>query len=783
MPKSLKIALWALAAVTGLLVIAGAIVAARFDPNALKPLLVERIQNDQQRTLAIPGEIRLSLFPRLGVTVGVVSLSAHGSRAAFASLRSARVSLALLPLLLRRQLVVDRIELDGLRATVTRDADGRTSIDDLLGAPSSATARPAQAPAAAPMEFDIAGLRVTDAAISVDDQQGGRRIELTKVDLETGRLAPGRASETRFSGHLVANPPQVDADLSLQAVLMLDPAQRRYAVAKLQATLSGRLATLTDAKLGLGGAADLALQPLALDLSGVTIGLQGQTEQGRIVASVDLPGLQLAGEQIDARTIVAKASLEQGPRQLQAQLSLPAFAGSTRAFKLPAADAEASVDEGTLHARFKLSGAIDADIDALRLSSSQARLVLGGKQGGTEIKGTLTSPWNADLKAWTLTLPGIDADLMLPNPKGGTLALGARGSASVDLGRHDLDVRLTGQLDESRFDARFGMSRFSPAAYAFDLGIDRIDLDRYRTAAVAPKGGKAVEPPLALSALRELDAKGSLRVGALQLAGLRLSQLRADLRASGGRLEISPLSAELYQGRVAGSVGFVTAKPPRVTVQQTLSNVSVGPLLNDAFGNGPLEGRGNIALDVTTQGDNVGALLKALAGNARIELRDGSVRGFNIAQAIRSAKARLGGSAGESAGTGSKSESTDFSELSGNFAIAHGVAHNDDLLVKSPLLRIAGNGDVDLGQGRVDYLVKATVVDTLQGQGGPELQSLRGQTVPVRLSGPFSAIGYRIDVAGLAQEMARKKLDSKAEDLKARARQQLGDKLKDLFGK
>ncbi|ODV11333.1 MAG: hypothetical protein ABT20_06000 [Rubrivivax sp. SCN 70-15] len=409
--------------------------------------------------------------------------------------------------------------------------------------------------------------------------------------------------------------------------------------------------------------------------------------------------------------------------------------------------------------------------------------MLGGQQGGSPIEGTLTSPWTLDLKALTLALPRIVADLTLPNPKGGTLAFGAQGSASVDLGRHALDARLNGKLDESRFDAKLGMSRFTPPAIGFDLGIDRVDLDRYRAATTPAPGGPAAQTPLDLSALKDLDARGSLRVGALQVAGVKLSQLRVDLRAAGGRVELDPLAAELYQGRVAGRVALVAAKAPRVTVQQKLSNVAVGPLLKDAFGKDLLEGRGNVALDVSTQSGSVGAMLKALSGSARIELRDGSVRGFNIAQAIRSAKARLGTAAGEHAGTGSAAESTDFSELSGSFAIVKGVAHNDDLLAKSPLLRITGNGDVDLGQGRVDYLVKATVVDTLQGQGGPELQSLRGQTVPVRLSGPFSAIGYRIDFAGLLQEMAKKKLDTKAEDLKAKAQQQLGDKLKGLFGK
>ncbi|MGE5648765.1 MAG: AsmA-like C-terminal region-containing protein, partial [Bacillota bacterium] len=139
-------------------------------------------------------------------------------------------------------------------------------------------------------------------------------------------------------------------------------------------------------------------------------------------------------------------------------------------------------------------------------------------------------------------------------------------------------------------------------------------------------------------------------------------------------------------------------------------------------------------------------------------------------------------------------EKTDFSELSGSFRIANGVAHNDDLSIKSPLMRIGGSGDIDLGAERLDYLVRATVVQSLQGQGGPELQALRGVTVPVRLSGPFAALGWRIDFAGMASELAKQRIDEKKEEVKSKAQKaleeekakvqdQLKDQLKGLFGR
>ena len=98
-------------------------------------------------------------------------------------------------------------------------------------------------------------------------------------------------------------------------------------------------------------------------------------------------------------------------------------------------------------------------------------------------------------------------------------------------------------------------------------------------------------------------------------------------------------------------------------------------------------------------------------------------------------------------------------------------------------MRVEGAGNIDIGEDRLDYLVKTTIVSTLQGQGGPELQALKGLTVPVRLSGPFTSIGYQVDFTGLAENLVRKQLDSRKDEIKGRVEDQLKGKLKGLFGR
>jgi len=98
------------------------------------------------------------------------------------------------------------------------------------------------------------------------------------------------------------------------------------------------------------------------------------------------------------------------------------------------------------------------------------------------------------------------------------------------------------------------------------------------------------------------------------------------------------------------------------------------------------------------------------------------------------------------------------------------VARNNDLDVKSPFLRLGGDGAIDIGKGRIDYTARATVTGTTTGQGGAELAALKGLTVPVRLTGPFEAIDWKVQWSAVAAGALQNKVEDKLKE-------KLGDKL------
>jgi AsmA protein len=187
------------------------------------------------------------------------------------------------------------------------------------------------------------------------------------------------------------------------------------------------------------------------------------------------------------------------------------------------------------------------------------------------------------------------------------------------------------------------------------------------------------------------------------------------------------------------------------------------------MGRDALEGRGNVTLDVTAAGVSVNAMKKSLGGTARAALRNGAVKGFNLTEALRKTKAAFGSKSAQQQAS-DPSQRTDFSEMTASFLIKNGVAHNDDLDVKAPLVRLGGAGDIDIGNSQLNYVAKATVVATAKGQGGADLDHLAGLTVPVKLTGPFDAPKYEIDYRSLASDA-----------VKAKAKEKVREKLRDLL--
>ena len=779
--KALKFIGIGIAAVLLIIAIAVAVVMAKFDASLIKTELAKAVLEKKQRTLKIEGPLELAFWPKLGVKLGKLTLSEHKSDKEFLALESAHVLVAVMPLL-SKQIVIDTIEIAGAKATLIRYKDGTLNIADLLSPDKD------EKPL---VKFDIAGVEVANSQLTFRDEMGSATYGIAGLALSTGHLANAAEGPLALAAKVTADKPKTAADIKINGRYRYDLDKKDYGLTKLEAAIKGQVPgakgldlTLTAASLGLQPATNaIAVDGLTLAAKGEVAGVQG-LDLSLTAAKL---GLQPATSSlaIDKLTLTAKG--KQGADAFDVKLEAPRLAltpekASGEKITLAATLAGA---QKNITAKLGLAG-VEGSAKAVRIGKLD--LDLDAKVGDISAKGQLSSPVNVQMETTTVELSRLAGDLDVASPQMPMkqVKLPINGTVRANWGKQSADVALNTQFDESKIAAKVNLARFSPPDIGFDLDVDKLNVDKYfpptkKAASGDAKGGAPAGPEakIDLSALKTLNLRGVVKVGQLQVQNVKASNVRLNINAAGGKLDVAPHSMNLYNGTLNGSIS-VNANGNAVALKQTLTNVSINPLMKDAVDNDLLDGRGTVNLDINTRGDTVTAMKKALAGTASLSLKDGAVKGIDLAKQFRELKAKFS-SKQDVVQAAKKTDKTDFSEMTGSFKISNGVAHNDDLAAKSPFLRLAGSGDIDIGNGSMNYLAKATVVNTSGGQGAKELEHLKGVTVPVRLTGPFDNISYKLELGSLIQEAAKAKVEEKKQEVKQKVQEKVQDKLKGLF--
>ncbi|MBS0001866.1 MAG: AsmA family protein [Thioalkalivibrio sp.] len=311
-------------------VIAAIYLVATFDPNDYKGRIEAEVAEATGRELTLAGSIELTLFPSLGLRLEDARLAnAEGfGEAPFAELQVIDLAVAVMPLL-RRELEVQRIEADGVTLRLARDADGRSNWDDLLDQAGAAAgeepdnqrgnAGPERAPPITLQELQIGGLEVADLRVEWDDRQSGTRMFLDPVNLQLRDFRTGIETPLNLEASMrIEEPDQapVEADLRLDARLIVDLAADRYALRALRSDLDLRHPALeqelsarleTDLVLDMGDAI-ARVEDLSAHLS--DLHLTGRVEVSAL--DEEMPSLQaeLRSNAFNPRTVLASLGLD-----------------------------------------------------------------------------------------------------------------------------------------------------------------------------------------------------------------------------------------------------------------------------------------------------------------------------------------------------------------------------------------------------------------------------------------------------------------------------------------
>ncbi len=759
-----------------------------FDANRYKGVAIEWMQTQHQRTLAINGPIGLSLFPRLEITLADVSLSEANKPDEFAAIERAELAVDVLPLL-NRELVIGRVAARGVRAVYLRNAEGVRNIDDLLNAPAPAEGGPGSKK---PPRLDVNRVALENVSLRVKDDLADLAGTLSLKSLTTGRLQDQAESPVDFELQIDLASPAVKGDMSGNTQLKLD--------------LATSSVTLRDTRLAFNGD--------AVGIQAIRAALKGNVGWDGAASAIDAQALQLTlaatagGIKIDDSTLaierfafnpaakdiaLSKLALQlkgtQDGQPLNLALTWPELAATGDQIKGSAFSGRLQRG-GTapLDVAFK-SAAPTGSFDALRLPGFEATLDSRGaqRQLAATLKANLllkqaqaaTSGKNGAATPASITADALTLQSLIQNPGLQPLKIDAKGSASASAERAawTLSGDINGGVFNTDGTALLGgaVPKVSAKARFDTLDLNRLLLnpalaDAPAEAGAAPaKNAPAAaeaDTPVDLSALRSLDGQFSLQATNFAAQRYRVAAARIDATLNSGVLRVTTLQGKVWGGSIDASA-LAEAATGRVGFKGTASGININSALKDVAAKDWMDGTGRVAMDVEATGRSVNALKSKLQGQMALQLRDGAIKGINLAKSLRQAKAAIGLQQ-DAVQKASETEKTDFSEMSASFQIANGVASNKDLDVKSPFLRLVGEGAIDIGQSRIDYLARATVTGTSKGQDGADLAALKGLQVPVRLSGPFAALDWKIEwssvVAGAVTQGLKNEVRNRLEE-------------------
>ncbi|MDD5249069.1 MAG: AsmA family protein [Rhodocyclaceae bacterium] len=246
------------------------------------------------------------------------------------------------------------------------------------------------------------------------------------------------------------------------------------------------------------------------------------------IAAVKLGGATLTWHDEKSGGTTTVSGLDFATGRVQADTGSKAFRVDNLAF--------AATADG-IRTRVALGG-VDGSATALKAAS--LAFDIDAKAGTTAVRGTLNAALAADFAQGTLALENLSGDVDIAHPHLATkhITLPLRGDLRAGLAT--AAGHLSTQFDESKAVLQFKVARFAPLALHFDLAIDRLDVDRYLLPQPAAARAENTNP-FDLSAFKDLELDGTVRIGSLQVANLKASNVKLQIKAANGKLDVGGL--------------------------------------------------------------------------------------------------------------------------------------------------------------------------------------------------------------------------------------------------
>lgn len=708
-----------------------------FDPNDYKDEIRQIARDKAHIELTLNGDIGWSLFPWLGLELhdaSVATLAAPDKP--FADLQMLGLSVRVLPLL-RKEVQMSDVRVEGLNLRLTRDKDGHGNWQD-IGKPAPAGVS-AETPVAStetvskpdsvsqPLKLDIDSLTVNNARVEYNDEQNGQQFSAESIQLSTGPVHEATSTPVKLTAFLGTNKPVMRVKTEVDGKLRFDRVLKRYQIEDLKVV---------------GEASGEPLQGKTM-----TFAAQGQILVDLAANVAEWSGLKISANQLRALGELKANNLDSTPQISGgvsiAQLNLATFLDSIGHTLPPMAPGSLSKVELVS----RLSGSpTSLAFDELNLKVDDSSFT-----GRIAIEDFAKQAMRIQLKGDT-----FDADRYLP-PKS------AEASSASAARKTEVQGNEAGAL-----------------AASGDTPLPE-----------APtKSGWSTTRIIPVTRLKTLDLDADLSFGQLTVTKLPIQNAALKVSSKDGLLTLQNLSGNLYKGTFAAN-GSLDVRPmlPLANLQTRINNVPVEKILQSQGQKPPVTGLLTLNSNVTGSGDNQNALVQSLNGTASFVLNNGVLLNANLEQQLCKGISVLNRKTLSGTPPG---KDTPFKELKGSLVFRNGVASNPDMIVRIPGMSVKGDGDIDLRVLGMDYRIGITIEGDTRAMPDPACQvgkNFVGIELPLRCRGPLElgAKACRLDKEGLgkvAAKVAGNKISEKLEEkLGDKVSPELKNALKGLFNR
>ncbi|MGN7612606.1 AsmA family protein [Magnetococcales bacterium HHB-1] len=776
---------------TGLIVVLiGAITALLLtvDPNNYKKEIALLAQKNTGRKVTIAGDISFSIFPWIGLRLEKTTL---GNAPGFgpepmAKIKTAKIRVKLLPLLDKR-IEAGRIALEGVQLHLAINKQGKNNWQDLKkqpAPPSPPSTSPSSETPHIPEEevkklaaLSVSGVEIFDAKISWQDQRSDTQYTLDNFHLESGLLQRGIPLDLSLNTDFRGEKPEHQGSVTLTTRIHTLMEKKDVRLEKLNFLLQakGKEVSTKERKLQLKGDYNISFDNKEINSKNLTLKINVKEIDTLSSAAVELqssakinwrtPEFSFEGWKITS-TLQSQMIANNNPIKVHLEGSL----------------LTGNLQEETLHAKDLHLSTLDANL----LATIKANHIRSNPQ----IKGQwYLQPFNprALLKQLKIPPPETQSPQSLRHFE-------ARGN--LHFKDHALELgKLNAKLDKTQLTGRLTITNpdRSPG-YQFRLEGDQIDLNAYlppkstpqkqpttpskkskpsaTTALIAPPAAATLIP---IEKLRPLNLDGRIRFKQVKAEQTTIKNIFLAAKAKKGIIKIKALKADLYEGRLTASGSLnVQKSPPRFSLQEKLYHVNIGAMLQDFTQQRPLEGVGELALNLHGSGNHLEEIKRTLSGTTHLKLTNGVIKDLDILEQVRTAYAQIK----NRPLTSIQRQGTPFSNFNTQATIKNGLINNHHIQLHSPAMNIKGRGSINLVNEKINYRLQADILRAIEGLG-KSVADFKGAIIPVTIKGQWNPPPkISVDLSGLIASTlkteAKKKLEKKL-------REELGEeKLKKL---